>query len=77
MHRLAHLYGSLEEFLINVDPSICDELNSARKSVLLTNLYFKFNEVLKRLQWKNGTIIHIRSANYITTKACHGSFHVS
>ena len=51
LQRLVELYGLSDEFLMNVNPSLCDELRQCRNNLFcLPHLYSKFNVVQKLLQ---------------------------
>ncbi|XP_076049445.1 zinc finger BED domain-containing protein 5-like [Oratosquilla oratoria] len=62
LQRLVDLYDSTVEFLIYVDPSLCAELNRCKNHLFyLADLYSKFNEVQKRLQGNDVTMIQTRT----------------
>jgi len=62
LQRLVDLYDSTVEFLTDADPSLCDELKMCKNHLFyLADLYSKFNEVQKRLQGKDVTIIQART----------------
>lgn len=62
LQRLVNLYNSSEEFLWNLDRSLCNELKLYKHHLFyLADIYSKFNEVQKRLQGKNITIIQART----------------
>ncbi|KAK4319476.1 hypothetical protein Pmani_009579 [Petrolisthes manimaculis] len=62
LQRLVDLYDSTVQFLADVDSSLCEELKKCKNALLyLADLYYKFNEIQKRLQGKNVTIIQART----------------
>ena len=62
LQRLVELYDSTKEFLRNVDPVLCVELEQNKNHLFyIADLYSKFNEVQKRLQGKNVTIVQFRT----------------
>ena len=62
LQRLVVLYNSTVEFLMNVDGSLCEELKKCKNHLFyLADLYSKFNELQKRLQGTETTIIQART----------------
>ena len=50
---------------MNVDPTPCDEIKQCKNNLFyLEHLFSKFNEVQKRLQSKNVTVIMVRIIIY-------------
>ena len=62
LQRLVDVYDSTEEFLRNIDPSLCDEFEHCKNHLFyLADIYSKFNEAQKRLQGKNVTVMQART----------------
>ncbi|KRX25624.1 SCAN domain-containing protein 3 [Trichinella nelsoni] len=62
LQRLVDLYHSTVEFLADVDQTLCEELKKCKNHLFyLADLYSKFNEIQKRLQGKDVTIIQART----------------
>ena len=62
LQRLVDLYDSTVEFLTDVDGSLCDELKNCKNHLFyLADLYSKINELQKRLQGTETTIIQART----------------
>ena len=62
LQRLVVLYNSTVEFLMTVDGSLCEELKKCKNHLFyLADLYSKFNELQKRLQGTETTIIQART----------------
>ena len=62
LQRLVDLYHSTVEFLTDVDPSLCQELQKCKNHLFyLADLYSKFNAVQNCLQGKDVTIIQART----------------
>jgi len=62
LQRLVDIFDSTVEFLGEVAPLLCHELKKCKKHLLyLADIYFKFNEIQKRLQGRDVTIIQART----------------
>lgn len=62
LQRLVEIFDSTVEFLSEVAPTLCDELKGCEKHLLyLADIYSKFNEIEKRLQGKDVTLIQART----------------
>lgn len=60
--KLVDIFDSTVEFLREVASTLCDKLKKWEKYLFhLVNIYWKFNEIEKRLQYKNVTIIQDRT----------------
>ena len=58
LQRLVDIFDSTVEFLGEVAPLLCYELKKCKKHLLyLVDIYSKFNEIQKRLQGRDVTII--------------------
>ena len=57
-----NLYDTTVEFLMDADPSLCNELKMYKNICsILADLYAKFNEVQKRLQVQGMTVIQAQT----------------
>ena len=62
LQRLVDIFDSTVEFLGEVAPLLCYELKKCKKHLLyLADIYSKFNEIQKRLQGRDVTIIQART----------------
>jgi len=62
LQRLVDIFDSTVEFLGEVAPLLCHELKKCKKHLLyLADIYSKFNEIQKRLQGRDVTIIQART----------------
>ena len=62
LQRLVDIFDSTVEFLGEVAPLLCYELQKCKKHLLyLADIYSKFNEIQKRLQGRDVTIIQART----------------